>query len=106
MSTVYTNIKNKKLNVETSNIKSPYGTGNKESGGEWWGGGGKVWINKITISLQCMQLGIFQTFITSGHCVVDLPTAYYPFGIFQTFITNGHCVVDLSTSNYHFGIFL
>jgi hypothetical protein len=42
MSTVYTNIKNKKLNVETSNIKSPYGTGNKESGGEWWGGGGKV----------------------------------------------------------------
>jgi hypothetical protein len=34
-----------------------------------------------------MQLGIFQTFITSGHCIVDLPTAYYPFGIFQTFIT-------------------
>ena len=47
--------------------------------------------------------GIFQTFITSGHCVVDLPTAYYPFGIFQTFITNGHCVADLPTSNYHFG---
>jgi hypothetical protein len=34
MSTVYTNIKNKKLTVETSNTKSPYGTGNKESGGE------------------------------------------------------------------------
>jgi hypothetical protein len=33
MSTVYTNIKNKKLTVETSNIKSPYGT-DKESGGE------------------------------------------------------------------------
>ena len=28
-----------------------------------------------------------QTFITSGHCIVDLPTAYYPFGNFQTFIT-------------------
>jgi len=48
MSTVYTNIKNKKLTVETSNTKSPYGTDNKESGG-------KVWINKITISLQRMQ---------------------------------------------------
>ena len=34
MSTVYTNIKNKKLTVETSNTKSPYGTDNKESGGE------------------------------------------------------------------------
>ena len=34
MSTVYTNIKNKKLTVETSNTKYPYGTGNKESGGE------------------------------------------------------------------------
>ena len=34
MSTVYTNIKNKKLTVETSNTKSPYDTGNKESGGE------------------------------------------------------------------------
>ena len=34
MSTVYTNIKNKKLTVETSNTKSPYATGNKESGGE------------------------------------------------------------------------
>jgi hypothetical protein len=47
-----------------------------------------------------------QTFITSGHCVVDLPTANYPFGIFQTFITSGHCVVNLPTSNYRFGIFL
>ena len=34
MSTVYTNIKNKKLTVETSNTKSPYGIDNKESGGE------------------------------------------------------------------------
>ena len=34
MSTVYKNIKNKKLTVETSNTKSPYGTDNKESGGE------------------------------------------------------------------------
>jgi hypothetical protein len=34
MSTVHTNIKNKKLTVETSNTKSPYGTDNKESGGE------------------------------------------------------------------------
>ena len=34
MSTVYTNIKNKKLTVEISNTKSPYGTDNKESGGE------------------------------------------------------------------------
>jgi hypothetical protein len=34
MSTVYTNIKNKKLTVETNNTKFPYGTGNKESGGE------------------------------------------------------------------------
>ena len=46
-----------------------------------------------------------QTCITIGHCVVDLPTAYYPFGILQTFITNGHCVVELPTSNYRFGIF-
>ena len=45
-----------------------------------------------------------QTFITSGHYVVDLPTVNYPFGIFQTFITNGHCVVDLPTSNYRFGM--
>ena len=90
MSTVYTNIKNKELTVETSNTNYPYGTDNTESGG-------KVWINKITTSRQR---------ITSGHCVVDLPTAYYPFGIFQTFITNGHCVVDLPTSNYRFGIFL
>jgi hypothetical protein len=70
MSTVYTNIKNKKLTVETSNTKSPYGTD-----------------NKITTSLQRMQLGIFQTFITSGHCIVDLPTAYYRFAIFQKIIT-------------------
>ena len=34
MSTVYTNIKNKKLTVETSNTKSPCGTDNKESGGD------------------------------------------------------------------------
>ena len=34
MSTVYTNIKNKKLTVKTSNTKSPYGVDNKESGGE------------------------------------------------------------------------
>jgi hypothetical protein len=34
MSTVYTNIKNKKLTVETNNTKSPYGTDNKESGVE------------------------------------------------------------------------
>ena len=34
MSTVYTNIKNKKLTVETSNTKFPYATNNKESGGE------------------------------------------------------------------------
>jgi hypothetical protein len=34
MSTVYTNIKNKKLTVETSNTTSPYGTDNKKSGGE------------------------------------------------------------------------
>ena len=47
-----------------------------------------------------------QTFITSGHCVVDLPTPYYPFDIFQTFITNGHCVVDLLPAYYRFGIFL
>ena len=49
--------------------------------------------------------GIFQTCITSGHCVVDLPTAYYPFGIFQTVITSGHFVVDLPSGNYPFGIF-
>ena len=34
MSTVYTNIKNKKITVETSNTKFPYDTNNKESGGE------------------------------------------------------------------------
>ena len=34
MSTVYTNIKNKKLTVETSNTKYPYGTDNKEGDGE------------------------------------------------------------------------
>ena len=34
MSTVYTNIKNKKLTVETSNTKSLYDTDNKEGGGE------------------------------------------------------------------------
>jgi hypothetical protein len=52
----------------------------------------------------CRPTWYHQTFITSGHCVVDLLPAYYPFGIFQTFITNGHCVVDLPTSNYRFGI--
>ena len=36
------------------------------------------------------RFGIFQTFITSGHCVVDLPTAYYSFVIVETFITSGH----------------
>ena len=46
-----------------------------------------------------------QTFITSGHCIVDLPTAKYPFGIFQTFITSGHCIVDLPTAYYPFGNF-
>jgi hypothetical protein len=45
------------------------------------------------------------TIETSGHCVVDLPTAYYRFGIFQTCITSGHCVVYLPTANYPFGIF-
>jgi hypothetical protein len=32
-------------------------------------------------------------------------SAYYPFDIFQTFITSGYCVVDLLTVNYPFGIF-
>ena len=41
------------------------------------------------------SFGIFQTFITSGHCVVDLPTTIYPFGIVQAFINSGHCVVEL-----------
>jgi hypothetical protein len=36
MSTIYTNIKNKKLTVETSNNMSPYGTDNKKNGGRWW----------------------------------------------------------------------
>ena len=36
---------------------------------------------------------------------VDLPTAYYPFGIFQTCITSGHCIVELPTANDPFGIF-
>ena len=31
--------------------------------------------------------------------------AYQSFGIFQTFITSGHCVVELPTANYGFGIF-
>jgi hypothetical protein len=39
--------------------------------------------------------------ISSGY----LPTAYHRFGIFQTFITSGHCVVKLPTANYRFGIF-
>jgi hypothetical protein len=34
MSTVYTNIKNKELTVETSNTNYPYGTDNTESGGK------------------------------------------------------------------------
>jgi hypothetical protein len=68
---------------------------------------GSVAVGKSTT--QCpleinVPFGIFQTFITSGHCAVDLPTAYYPFGIFQTFITSGHCVVDLPTANDPFGI--
>jgi hypothetical protein len=31
--------------------------------------------------------------------------AYQSFGIFQTFITSGHCVVELPTASYRFGIF-
>jgi hypothetical protein len=68
MSTVYTNIKNKKLTVETSNTKSPYGTDNKESGGE--------------VVAKFESTWYLQTCITSGHCVVDLPTSNYRFGIF------------------------
>ena len=74
MSTVYTNIKNKKVTVETSYTKSPYGTGNKESGGE---------VNQQNYYKSAVYATWnHQTFITSEHYVVDLPTAYYPFGIF------------------------
>jgi hypothetical protein len=74
-----------------------------------------------------LPLWYLQAFVTSGHCDVDLPTAYCPFGIskhlllvaivlwiypdtnlfgiIQTFITNGHCLVNLPTANYRFGIF-
>ena len=81
---------------------SPYGTDNKENGGKWW----KSLNQQNYYKSAVYATWHLQTFITSGHCVVDLPTAYYPFGIFQTFITNGHCVVDLLTANYRFCIFL
>ena len=70
--------------------------------GRWWQSLNQQYYYKSAVYATWHH----QTFITSGHYVVDLPTVNYPFGIFQTFITNGHCVVDLPTSNYRFGIFL
>ena len=57
-----------------------------------------VAICVVDLPTAYYPFGILQTFITSGHCVVDLPTANYPLGIFQTFINSGHCVVDLPTA--------
>ena len=79
MSTVYTNIKNKKLTVETSNTKSPYGTDNKESGGE------VVAKFESTKLLQVCSV-----------CNLVSSNIYYYWTLF----------VNLPTSNYCFGIFL
>ena len=99
MSIVYTNIKNKKLTVETSNTKS---LTTRRVVGRWW----QSLNQQKYYKSAAYATWYLQTFITSAHCIVDLPTANYRFGIFQTFITNGHCVVDLPTANYRFGIFL
>ena len=68
-----------KLTVETSKTKSPYGTDNKESGGE-----------------------VVAKFESPNY----YKSAAYITWYLQTFITNGHCIVDLPTANYRFGIFL
>ena len=84
MSTVYTNIKNKKLTVETSNTKFPYDTNNKESGGRWW----QSLNQQNYYNLQHMQLGIFKHLL-----LVDIVLSIYPL-LITPLVTFKHLLLD------------